>query len=57
MAAHAAFDPHWKKGNVKRKQAYARLADALGIAVKDCHIGMFDIQQCARVVSVCEGWE
>lgn len=54
-AAHAAFDPLWtagaKKG--KRSAAYAWLADALGIDGKECHIGMFDVADCRRVVAAC----
>lgn len=51
--AHSAFDPFWKSGKMRRKDAYAMLAGLLGIQAKDCHIGMFDIEQCARVVDVC----
>lgn len=53
MAAHAAFDPLWKEGNKKRGSAYAWLCDQLGIEKKDCHIGMFDVEMCRRVVEVC----
>ena len=55
MRAHAAFDPIWKSGNKKRGSAYAWLADQLGIDQKDCHIGMFDVDMCQRVVEVCSG--
>ena len=51
--AHAAFDPLWRSGNMKRRQAYGWLASQLGIPVDDCHIGMFNEQQCARVEAVC----
>lgn len=59
--AHAAFDPLWikkmqlegcKKGRARGK-GYVWLAHQLGINVKDCHIGMFDVAQCERVVEVC----
>lgn len=57
QAAHAAFDPLWtgaKTGRGKaRRAAYKLLAERLGIHVNDCHIGMFDVAQCARVVEVC----
>lgn len=49
-AAHQAFDPIWKEGEFTRKQAYQWLADKLGIAVEDCHIGMFKAQTCMRVI-------
>lgn len=50
--AHRAFDPLWKQGFMKRRQAYAWLAQQLGIALEECHIGMFDIEQCRRVTDV-----
>lgn len=53
MAAHAAFDPLWKKGAKKRGSAYAWLSDQLLIEKKACHIGMFDVETCRRVVEVC----
>lgn len=52
-AAHAAFDPKWKSGKLKRKNAYAWLADKLGIPRNDCHIGMFDVKKCREVVMAC----
>jgi hypothetical protein len=53
MAAHAAFDPIWKGGKMKRGSAYAWLADQLGIRQQECHIGMFDVAMCARVIDAC----
>lgn len=51
--AHALFDPLWKRGDMKRSEAYAWLANQLGIAGELCHIGMFDEEHCRRVVAVC----
>jgi hypothetical protein len=51
--AHAVFDPIWRGGHKKRGSAYAWLSDQLGIDKKDCHIGMFDVDMCKRVVGVC----
>ncbi len=53
MAAHAVFDPIWRSGRMKRTQAYQWLAAQLGIDPKDCHIGMFDVDTCCRVASIC----
>lgn len=59
--AHAAFDPLWHakmrrdrvpKG-VARGAAYQWLADQLGIPASECHIGMFDVETCKRVVEIC----
>ena len=52
--AHAAFDPLWKSGERSRIQAYAWLAEQLGIARQNCHIGMFDVHQCEQVVELCK---
>lgn len=65
--AHSVFDPLWKRKLQKRRQErgeyykkkYARsagyrwLAEQLGIERKDCHIGMFDVDLCKRVVEIC----
>lgn len=55
MAAHAAFDPLWKSGKMKRGMAYGWLAKKLNIEKEHCHIGMFDAEMCRRVVEICEG--
>ena len=49
--AHADFDPLWRDGNLKRKDAYKKLSEYLGIERKDCHIGLFEIETC---IKVCE---
>jgi len=57
--AHRAFDPLWKEGKRKyfksRKKAYNWLADVLNLEPEECHIGMFDIYYCKRVIEVCNG--
>lgn len=50
--AHAAFDPLWKNGPMKRSHAYQFLSKRLGIPVQDCHIGMFDLETCQKVLEV-----
>lgn len=68
IKAHAAFDELWRRKLAKRRRergsdykvVYARgsgykwLREQLGIEAKDCHIGMFDVDMCKRVVEVCE---
>lgn len=58
--AHATFDPIWtaelKKGGKKNKvrgRVYAWLARELGIESADCHIGLFDLKTCVRVIEIC----
>jgi hypothetical protein len=55
IKAHAAFDPRWRyrKTHGSRKDAYKWLAEQLGIPVKECHIGWFDVADCKRVIEVC----
>lgn len=66
--AHAAFDPLWQHKLAKRRRergpeykkhwarnsGYAWLAKQLGIERNDCHIGMFDVETCKRVVEICQ---
>ena len=54
-AAHAAFDPLWRSGQMTRRGAYAWLAGAIGISADDCHIGMMDVDGCKAVVDVVKG--
>lgn len=58
--AHCAFDPLWKKMHgvpVARKIMYAKLAEKMNITSRECHIGMFDIDMCKKVVELCESGE
>lgn len=51
--AHAAFDPLWRSGRMKRNAAYAWLSEKLGIPYQQTHIGMFDIAVCRQVEKIC----
>jgi len=51
--AHRQFDPIWKSGLMSRKEAYRWLADMLHISCEECHIGMFDVKQCQKVIHLC----
>lgn len=57
--AHGAFDPIWQarerqKLPKSRQHAYEWLAARLGIRREECHIAMFDVETCQRVVDLCE---
>ena len=55
QAAHAAFDPLWKKGGpMSRLEAYKWLAQELGIDREICHIGMMAAERARRVVAIIE---
>jgi zinc-finger-containing domain len=53
VAAHAAFDPLWKSGTMSRRSAYDWLAIQLHLPVSACHMVLFDVAMCQRVVAVC----
>jgi hypothetical protein len=53
IRAHEAFDPLWKSNVMTRAEAYAWLAKTLGIPPEKCHVGVFDVETCERVVDVC----
>ncbi|WP_428383552.1 zinc-finger-containing protein [Nevskia ramosa] len=61
MAAHFVFDPLWERKMARdgcsktkaRHAAYSWLAGQMGMTIKDCHIGMFDVQQCLEAVRIC----
>jgi hypothetical protein len=61
QAAHAAFDPLWRKKILRdkcskskaRRAGYRWLSEQLGIPYEQTHIGYFDVDQCRRVVEVC----
>ena len=50
--AHKVLDPLWTRGRMRRSQAYSYLADRMGISKRDCHIGMFDVEQCQQAVRI-----
>lgn len=54
--AHEAFDPIWKSRQMTRRQAYAWLAEKLGISFANCHIGMFDVDACNAVIAAVKAW-
>ena len=53
--AHSAFDEHWRDKRTfrSRTRAYNWLAQELKINQASCHIGMFDVEQCKKVVDLC----
>jgi hypothetical protein len=63
MKAHAAFDPLWQ-GKIRRdkcsrgkarRAGYKWLSEQLGIPYEKTHIGMMNLDECKRVVEICEG--
>ena len=52
--AHKQFDPLWKSGLMTRREAYRWLASMLHIDIDECHIGMFDVKMCQKVIHLCK---
>jgi hypothetical protein len=42
------FENLYRSGRMSRSDAYARLAEKLGIPASKCHFGMFDVAQCKK---------
>jgi hypothetical protein len=62
MKAHAAFDPLWQ-GKIRRdgcsktqarRAGYQWLSEQLGIPTNITHIGYMNVDECKKVVDVCE---
>lgn len=60
--AHYYFDPLWKNKVFSRKKslshnrtiAYQWLAEQLGLPESKCHIGLFDVDMCRKVIQICK---
>lgn len=56
--AHRAFDALWTcaprgQRRERRSEAYAWLANQMGKTIDATHISMFSVQECGRVVGIC----
>lgn len=52
---HFAFDLLWRHGDSRRMdrvEAYAWLAEGLGVPPDQCHFSMFSLAQCERVLEL-----
>lgn len=56
IAAHQALDSIWKFDFMTRSEAYAWLARQMDVAPANCHIGMFNEEQCRRAISLCDAY-
>ncbi len=56
QAAHSRFDSLWRLSTRKgrRRRAYAWLGSEMSLSSNTCHIGMMNVQQCQRVVQLCD---
>ena len=59
LRAHEAFDPLWQKGYINRSNAYEWLAKQMRMHIDNCHMALFDYEQCQEVIRICnspENW-
>lgn len=52
IAAHDAFDGWWRAKQMRRSDGYKWLREKMGLSKSKCHIGMFNKQQCERVIEL-----
>lgn len=48
---HKAFDRIWRRNFMPRGDAYAWLADKMGMTKEECHIAMMDDDQCLKALN------
>lgn len=48
---HRVFDLVWKTRFMTRKQAYRWLGEKMNLSKSECHVGMFDIEECRRAIA------
>ena len=54
METHRVFDGFWKRRGMTRSQGYRWLAAQLGLPKSLTHIGGFEMEQCQKVIDLCE---
>ena len=54
--AHEVFDLLWERHIFQsRSQAYLWLSQVLEVPLEKCHMKMFNVEQCKKVIKICEG--
>lgn len=54
--AHEEFDALWRGMKLSRSQGYELLQQITGLPEKEAHIGCFDYEQCAALVSAVRAY-
>jgi len=49
---HSVFDELWKDGYMTRSEAYTWLRKEMGLTKDQCHIALFDRQECYEVIKL-----
>jgi hypothetical protein len=53
-AAHFHFDRIWQQGFLERNEAYAWLAEQLGVEREKCHFGFLRAKHLVEAISICK---
>jgi hypothetical protein len=54
---HEIFDAFWRRKKLSRTQAYRWLAEQLRLPENRTHIGSFEMDDCQRVIDLCNRFE
>lgn len=54
LDAHKSFDSIWKSGYMDRHAAYRWLSREMSMSLDECHIALFNEEQCRRVIRLCD---
>lgn len=49
---HERFDVRWKTKKISRSKSYQQLAEMMNLPSKEAHIGMFNKEQCIKLLSL-----
>jgi len=52
MQCHKVFDQKWKSGRMSRTKAYVWLQERMYLSPDKAHIGMFDKNQCNKLLKI-----
>ena len=50
---HKVFDSFWKSKNMTRTEGYKWLSQKMGLPPKSTHIGYFEMEDCQKVIDLC----
>ena len=54
IETHQVFDAYWRSQHMSRTAAYRWLAKQLRLPEHKAHIGGFEMDQCQRVIDLCQ---
>lgn len=50
--AHKQLDRLWRNGHMNRSAAYKFMSQRMGLHTDDCHVGLFNIEQCMEAAAI-----